>query len=80
MKSSGEQKVGGAWRNFTGKVKEAWGVLTDDDMDRYQGKRDQFIGFVQQKTGETRDAIARKLDKWSSDVKYGWSSPTTGER
>ncbi len=34
-------RVEGNWKQFKGKVKEEWGKLTDDDLDRIAGKRDQ---------------------------------------
>jgi uncharacterized protein YjbJ (UPF0337 family) len=34
-----------------GKLKESWGRLTDDDVALYNGKRDQFLGRLQEKYG-----------------------------
>ena len=45
-----------------GRVKEAWGALTDDDLDRTEGKFDRLVGTIKEKTGEAVDAIERKLD------------------
>ena len=36
--------VKGDWKRIRGKVKEQWGKLTDDDLDRIEGKRDQLLG------------------------------------
>jgi uncharacterized protein YjbJ (UPF0337 family) len=58
-----EQQAEGNWKQFNGKLKEAWGVLSDDDLDRYEGKLDQLAGHIQEKTGETRADIRRKLDQ-----------------
>jgi uncharacterized protein YjbJ (UPF0337 family) len=77
MKSAGEQQAGGAWKQFKGRLREAWGALSDQDVDRYEGRRDQLLGHIEQKTGEARDSIARKLDQWARDVKYSWGSTTT---
>ena len=35
-------RIEGNWKQFTGKVKEQWGRLTDDDIDRMTGQRDQL--------------------------------------
>jgi len=32
-------QIEGDWKPFKGKVKEEWGRLTDDDLDRAAGKR-----------------------------------------
>lgn len=41
------------------RVEEVQGApaLTNDDLDRYEGKRDRLVGHIQEKTGEKRKAI-----------------------
>ncbi|MGH7871625.1 MAG: CsbD family protein [Candidatus Binatia bacterium] len=51
-----------------GKVKEKWGDLTDDDLDRIEGKRDQFVGKIQQKYGITKEDAARRVDQWANEL------------
>jgi uncharacterized protein YjbJ (UPF0337 family) len=51
----------GRWQDLRGRMKEAWGVLTDDELDRTEGKWDQVVGTVKRKTGETSDAIEARL-------------------
>ena len=70
--SPASQQAKGNWKQFTGKLKEAWGVLTDDDMDRYEGKRDQLEGYIQEKTGEAREEVRRKVDEYSRHSRYEW--------
>ena len=40
-------RVEGNWKQVTGKVKEQWGELTDDDLTVINGKQDQLVGRVQ---------------------------------
>ena len=54
--------VEGNWTQFTGKVKEQWGKLTDDDMDVIAGKRDQLAGRIQEAYGITRDEAERQIE------------------
>lgn len=54
-------KAQGQWDQVKGRVKEAWGVLTDDDLDRTEGKFDRLVGTIKEKTGESIDAVERKL-------------------
>jgi uncharacterized protein YjbJ (UPF0337 family) len=70
MDSPKEQKAKGNWKEFKGKIKEAWGDLTDDDLDRYEGKQDQLIGQIQQRTGESRENIRRRIDEIADEAKY----------
>jgi uncharacterized protein YjbJ (UPF0337 family) len=56
----------GKWDQMKGRVKEAWGSLTDDDLDRSGGKWDQLVGTIKEKTGEAGDAIEKKLRELSN--------------
>ena len=47
----------GAWNELKGKVKQAYGDLTDDDLKHVEGKDDELYGRIQQKTGKTRDEV-----------------------
>ena len=37
-------RVQGSWKQLTGRVKEKWGKLTDDDLTAIKGRRDQLEG------------------------------------
>lgn len=54
----------GQWNQFKGKIKEQWGKLTDDDLDRAEGRRDQLLGRLQERYGESRAWAERELDAW----------------
>ena len=41
----------GKWKQFRGRVKEWWGDVTDDELDRVGGKYDRFVGLLQEKYG-----------------------------
>lgn len=70
MDSPGEQQARGNWKQFRGRLREAWGSLTDDDLDKYEGRRDQLEGHIEEKTGETRENIRRMMDKLTREVRY----------
>lgn len=53
----------GKWEEAKGRIKEAWGALTDDDLDKSQGNWQQLIGTIRQKTGEGFDTVEAKLTK-----------------
>jgi len=61
--------VKGDWKQFRGKVKEQWGKLTDDDLDRIEGKRDQLLGAVQKRYGVARDEAEKQLQRFETAVK-----------
>jgi uncharacterized protein YjbJ (UPF0337 family) len=51
----------GKWEQARGRVKEAWGDLTDDDYDKAEGNWDQLVGTIREKTGETKEAVEEKM-------------------
>ncbi len=56
----------GKWDKVKGRVKESWGVLSDDDVDRTEGKWDHLVGTIKEKTGESTEAVERKLREFLS--------------
>jgi uncharacterized protein YjbJ (UPF0337 family) len=57
-------RVEGSWKQFTGKVKEKWGKLTDDDLTAINGRRDQLEGKIQERYGYAKDQVRREVDDW----------------
>jgi uncharacterized protein YjbJ (UPF0337 family) len=56
--------VEGNWKQFTGKVKQQWAKLTDDDLDLIAGKREELAGRVQERYGVTRDVAEEQIKEW----------------
>jgi len=54
----------GKWKEMKGKVKEQWGNLTDDDLDRIEGRSDQVIGLLQQRYGYTKDRAEEEYNRF----------------
>lgn len=52
----------GGWNEVKGKIKKAYGDLTDDDLAYQQGKDDEMLGKLQQKTGKSRDELVRWIN------------------
>jgi uncharacterized protein YjbJ (UPF0337 family) len=53
----------GKWDQIKGRAKKNWGKLTDDDFKRAEGSVDKLYGLIQEKFGDTKEAIKAKLDK-----------------
>jgi uncharacterized protein YjbJ (UPF0337 family) len=62
-------QVKGNWKQFTGKVKEKWGDLTDDDLTAIEGKRDQLAGKLQERYGYAKDRAEREIDDFASTLR-----------
>lgn len=62
-------RIQGNWKQFSGKVKEKWGDLTDDDLARVNGNREQLEGVLQQRYGYAKDRAKQEVDTWTSGMK-----------
>jgi uncharacterized protein YjbJ (UPF0337 family) len=54
-------EIKGNWNKWKGKIKQAFGNLTDDDIKYEEGKDDEWLGRMQEKTGKTRDELVKWL-------------------
>ena len=58
-------QVEGNWKQFKGKVQQQWGSLTDDDLDKVEGKQTELSGILQKRYGKSQRggrADDRRLD------------------
>lgn len=56
--------IKGNWSQMTGKVKEEWGDLTDDDVTEAAGERDQLVGKIQAKYGIAKEEAEKQVDNF----------------
>lgn len=54
-------EVKGKMHEWQGKLKQAYGDLTDDDLKYEEGKDEEFWGRVQKKTGKAKDDLVQWL-------------------
>lgn len=59
----------GKWKQVKGAVREQWGQLTNDDVTRLQGKRDQFVGLLQERYGYTKQQAQQSLDEFVNNYR-----------
>jgi uncharacterized protein YjbJ (UPF0337 family) len=57
-------RIEGNWKQFTGKVQQQWGKLTDDDLQLVEGRRNELVGRIQERYGYARDRAEREVDDW----------------
>lgn len=55
-------RITGNWNEFKGRLREAYGALTDDDLEEAKGDREQLEGKLQQKLGKSKDDARQALD------------------
>lgn len=62
-----EDILKGKWKQLKGKAQQQWGKLTDDDLERVQGGREELIGIVQERYGYERSRAEREVNDFLSD-------------
>ncbi len=53
----------GSWNEIKGKLKQKYADLTDDDLTFIEGKEDELLGRLQQRTGRTREQLRGEIEK-----------------
>jgi uncharacterized protein YjbJ (UPF0337 family) len=61
-----ELNMKGNWNVVKGKLKQAYGDLTDDDLAYTNGKEDELVGRIQKRIGSTAADVRSLLNKYSS--------------
>ncbi|HEV2122516.1 MAG TPA: CsbD family protein [Chloroflexota bacterium] len=60
----------GKWKQAKGKVKQWWGDLTDDEIDRIEGRQEELIGLLQERYGWSREEAQAELERRFHTVEY----------
>jgi uncharacterized protein YjbJ (UPF0337 family) len=62
-------QIKGNWKQLTGRAREKWGDLTDDDLERIAGNRDMLIGKIQEQYGIGKEEAERQVQDLESSVR-----------
>ena len=57
-------RIEGNWKQLKGQIREKWGNLTDDDLEKIAGRREQLEGKIQERYGMGREAAREEIDNW----------------
>jgi uncharacterized protein YjbJ (UPF0337 family) len=58
-----EDMVAGKWKQMKGNVRQWWGKLTDDDVDKMTGKTEELAGKLQERYGWTRERANDEINR-----------------
>ncbi|MCE8033111.1 CsbD family protein [Billgrantia tianxiuensis] len=61
-------QIEGKWKELKGRARSSWGELSDDELDRIGGKKDELIGRIQQRYGLEREEAERQVDDWARNL------------
>jgi uncharacterized protein YjbJ (UPF0337 family) len=57
-----QTELKGNWNEQKGKLKQAFAILTDNDLMYDEGKKDEMLGRLQIKLGKTKEEIQRIIE------------------
>lgn len=63
--------IQGNWKEVKGKLKQQWGNLTDDEIAKMNGTRQELQGLLQKKYGYQKDKVEQEIDNFLK--KNGWN-------
>ena len=62
-------QIEGNWMKVKGLVRQNWAKLTDDDIARIEGKREELLGRLQERYGYAKDQAEREVDAFIDKFK-----------
>jgi uncharacterized protein YjbJ (UPF0337 family) len=60
--SGTELRARGNWNETKGKIRQAYGDLTDDDLEYAEGKQEEWYGRLSKKLGRTVDDVKQWIN------------------
>jgi len=63
----------GKWLQLKGSVREKWGQLTDDDVDKVGGNVERLVGLIQERYGYAKQQAEAEVDSFLT--RYGTTTP-----
>jgi uncharacterized protein YjbJ (UPF0337 family) len=60
-------QVKGNWKQFKGKIQQQWGKLTNDDLDRIEGKQEELVGRLQARYGYEKEQAEKELERFCTE-------------
>ena len=59
-----QDTIKGQWKQLSGKIKEKWGKLTDDDLKEAEGSSEYLAGRLQERYGIARDEAEKHIKEF----------------
>jgi uncharacterized protein YjbJ (UPF0337 family) len=70
-----QDTIKGQWKQISGKMKQQWGKLTDDDMKVVEGNVEMLAGRLQERYGIARDEAEREVRAFEENLEMSRSTP-----
>ena len=62
-------QIEGNWEQVKGSVKQYWGKLTDDDLLRIRGRKQELAGKLQERYGYTKEKVEDEIERFGECFK-----------
>ena len=59
----------GKWKQLRGKAQQRWNQLTDSDLGRINGKRQELAGLLQEKYGFAKEKAELEIDRFLKEIR-----------
>jgi uncharacterized protein YjbJ (UPF0337 family) len=63
-----QDRIAGQWKQLSGKIKEKWGKLTDDDLKQAEGNSEYLAGKIQERYGLVKDEAQKQVKEFESNL------------
>lgn len=63
-----DDKIKGQWKQLSGKLKEKWGKLTDDDLKVAEGNSEYLAGKLQERYGIAKDEAEKQIKEYHKSL------------
>ncbi|MDR3447348.1 MULTISPECIES: CsbD family protein [Dyella] len=63
-----DDKIKGQWKQLSGKIKEKWGKLTDDDMKVAEGNTEYLSGKLQERYGIAKEEAQKQIHEFDKTL------------
>ena len=66
--------IQGNWTQLKGKALQAWGKLTNDDLDVIDGRQEELVGRLQARYGWAKEEAERRVTEqvaeWEKNIRH----------
>jgi uncharacterized protein YjbJ (UPF0337 family) len=63
-----QDRIAGQWKQLSGKIKQKWGKLTDDDLTSAEGGSEYLAGKIQERYGIARDVADKQVKEFQHNL------------
>lgn len=62
--------IQGNWKEAKGKIRQQWANLTDDEIAKAKGTREELSGMIQKAYGYQKDRTEKEIDDFIKNNNY----------